>query len=71
MFSADLASRPATAEAIGKKAKAILIFPKVTKAGLVFGGSYGEGVGEEPVDVDPRWAGLTAYSTRRAVGYAT
>jgi len=33
-----------TAEAIGKKAKAILIFPKVTKAGLVFGGSYGEGV---------------------------
>jgi len=33
-----------TAEAIGKKAKAILIFPKITKAGLVFGGSYGEGV---------------------------
>jgi lipid-binding SYLF domain-containing protein len=32
------------AEGIGKKAKAILIFPKVTKAGLVFGGSYGEGV---------------------------
>jgi lipid-binding SYLF domain-containing protein len=32
------------AEAIGKKARAILIFPKVTKAGLVFGGSYGEGV---------------------------
>lgn len=33
-----------TAEAIGKKAKAILIFPKVIKADLVFGGSYGEGV---------------------------
>lgn len=33
-----------TAEAIGKKARAILIFPKVTKAGFVFGGSYGEGV---------------------------
>jgi len=33
-----------TAESIGKKAKAILIFPKITKAGLVFGGSYGEGV---------------------------
>jgi len=32
------------AEAIGKKAKAILIFPKIIKAGLVFGGSYGEGV---------------------------
>ncbi len=33
-----------TAEAIGKKAHAILIFPKIIKAGLVFGGSYGEGV---------------------------
>jgi lipid-binding SYLF domain-containing protein len=29
---------------ISKKARAILIFPKVIKAGLVFGGSYGEGV---------------------------
>ena len=32
------------AEAISKKAKAILVFPKIVKAGLVFGGSYGEGV---------------------------
>ncbi|MDP4078677.1 lipid-binding SYLF domain-containing protein [Acidovorax sp. A1169] len=32
------------AQSVGKKAKAILIFPKITKAGLVFGGSYGEGV---------------------------
>jgi lipid-binding SYLF domain-containing protein len=24
--------------------KAILVFPKIVKAGLVFGGSYGEGV---------------------------
>ena len=32
------------AENIGKKAKGILIFPKIIKAGLVFGGSYGEGV---------------------------
>ena len=29
---------------ISKKAKAVLVFPKVIKAGLVFGGSYGEGV---------------------------
>lgn len=29
---------------LGKKAKAILVFPKIIKAGLVFGGSYGEGV---------------------------
>lgn len=33
-----------TAAVISKKAKAILVFPKVVKAGLVFGGSYGEGV---------------------------
>ena len=33
-----------TAEVIARKACAILVFPKVVKAGLVFGGSYGEGV---------------------------
>ncbi|MDL2336415.1 MAG: lipid-binding SYLF domain-containing protein [Pseudomonadota bacterium] len=32
------------AETLSKKAKAILVFPKIIKAGLVFGGSYGEGV---------------------------
>lgn len=32
------------AERISKEAKEILVFPKVIKAGLVFGGSYGEGV---------------------------
>ena len=32
------------AESIAKKARAILIFPSIVKAGLVFGGSYGEGV---------------------------
>jgi lipid-binding SYLF domain-containing protein len=32
------------AESISQKARAILVFPKVIKAGLVFGGSYGEGV---------------------------
>ncbi len=33
-----------TAESISKQAKAVLVFPKIIKAGLVFGGSYGEGV---------------------------
>ena len=33
----------ATAKLIGSKAKAILIFPSIVKAGLVFGGAYGEG----------------------------
>jgi len=32
------------AETLAKRAKGILVFPKVVKAGLVFGGSYGEGV---------------------------
>ena len=32
------------AEVVSKNAKAILVFPKIVKAGLVFGGSYGEGV---------------------------
>ena len=31
------------AKAIGPKAQAILVFPKVTKAGLGIGGQYGEG----------------------------
>jgi len=35
-------TNPAAA-AISKDAKAILVFPKIVKAGLVFGGSYGEG----------------------------
>lgn len=32
------------AEDISKTARAVLVFPNVIKAGLVFGGSYGEGV---------------------------
>ena len=32
------------AESLSQRAKAVLVFPKIIKAGLVFGGSYGEGV---------------------------
>jgi lipid-binding SYLF domain-containing protein len=32
------------AAAIAEKAEAVLIFPSIIKAGLVFGGAYGEGV---------------------------
>jgi lipid-binding SYLF domain-containing protein len=32
------------AQRLAKSARAILVFPKIIKAGLVFGGSYGEGV---------------------------
>ena len=31
------------AKALGAKAKAVLVFPNVTKAGLGIGGQYGEG----------------------------
>jgi lipid-binding SYLF domain-containing protein len=31
------------AETLSRTAKAILVFPNIVKAGLVFGGSYGEG----------------------------
>ncbi len=36
-------THPIAAE-IAKQSKAVLVFPKIIKAGLVFGGSYGEGV---------------------------
>jgi lipid-binding SYLF domain-containing protein len=32
------------AERLARTARAVLVFPKIIKAGLVFGGSYGEGV---------------------------
>lgn len=32
------------AKTLAKNAKGILVFPNIVKAGLVFGGSYGEGV---------------------------
>lgn len=74
-----------TAEIVGKKAKAILVFPRVLKAGLVFGGSYGEGVlmkGGRVIDyfnsVSGSWglqAGAESYAyavflmSDKAVGY--
>ncbi len=33
-----------SAARIGKEARATLVFPKIIKAGLIFGGAYGEGV---------------------------
>jgi lipid-binding SYLF domain-containing protein len=32
-----------SAKALGEKAKAILVFPSITKGGLIVGGQYGEG----------------------------
>lgn len=38
-----VANNPAAA-GVAEKAQAVLVFPSIIKAGLVFGGSYGEGV---------------------------
>jgi lipid-binding SYLF domain-containing protein len=48
----QLYAKVPAAKAIGAKAAAILVFPKVTKAGLGIGGQFGEGVllrGGKPV----------------------
>lgn len=45
-----LRTHPVAAD-ISRKAKAVLIFPNIVRAGLVFGGSYGEGVLEEGTQV--------------------
>ncbi len=37
-----ISSNPVAA-AVAKKARAILVFPNIVKAGLIFGGAYGEG----------------------------
>lgn len=42
-LNALYAKAPA-AKALGERAKAILVFPGITKGGLVVGGQYGEGV---------------------------
>ena len=40
----NLVARVPAAKALAKDAPAVLVFPKITKAGLVVGGQYGEGV---------------------------
>jgi len=40
---ANLYAKTPSAKALGGKAVAILVFPQVTKAGLMVGGQYGEG----------------------------
>jgi lipid-binding SYLF domain-containing protein len=60
------------AATLSQKAKAVLIFPNIIKAGLLFGGSYGEGAllqGQKPAgyynSVSASWgvqAGAQSYS---------
>jgi lipid-binding SYLF domain-containing protein len=51
-------SNPA-AEAISHQARAILIFPNIVKAGLVFGGAYGEGELLQDHNVDGYYNSVT------------
>ncbi len=48
------------AEKIGEKAAAILVFPNIVKAGLVFGGSYGEGTLMKNGDVEGYYNSVSA-----------
>src|SRR5277367_6677519 len=45
---------------LAKKAKAVLIFPNLVKAGLIFGGAYGEGVLKQDAKVDGYYNSVTA-----------
>jgi len=45
---------------IAKKAKAVLIFPNIVKAGFVFGGAYGEGELKKGDVVDGYYNSITA-----------
>jgi lipid-binding SYLF domain-containing protein len=49
-----------TAAAIAKQAVAVLIFPKIIKAGLIFGGAYGEGELREGGKVTGYYNSVTA-----------
>ena len=59
---------------IAKKAKAVLIFPNIVKAGLVFGGAYGEGVLQQDNKVDSYYNSITAsfgwQAGAQSYGYA-
>lgn len=57
---AKLYAKIPDAKAYGAKAKGMLIFPQVTKAGLIIGGTTGDGVlmvGGQPVDYYSRASG--------------
>lgn len=62
------------AKTLSKSAKGILVFPNIIKAGLVFGGSYGEGVllkGSQVIDYYNSVAGSWGFQAgAQSYGYA-
>ena len=55
-----LTSSNPLAARVASKAKAVLIFPNIVKAGLIFGGAYGEGVLQRGAAVDGYYNSVTA-----------
>jgi len=55
-----LTSTNPTAANIAKQAKAVLIFPNLVKAGLIFGGAYGEGILKQDDRIDGYYNSVTA-----------
>jgi len=66
-------SNPAAA-AVSKQARAILVFPEIVKAGLVFGGAYGEGELRTAGRIDGYYNSITAswglQAGAQSYGYA-
>jgi len=62
------------AEDISKRARAILIFPNIVKAGLVFGGAYGEGELKQGSRIDGYYNSVTGswglQAGAQSYGYA-
>lgn len=62
------------ARQISHEAKAVLVFPNIIKAGLVFGGSYGEGVLKEGPVIDGYYNSVSAswglQAGAQSFGYA-
>lgn len=69
-----LYSKNPSARLLGEHAKAILVFPKIIKAGLVFGGAYGEGELKQGDKVDGYYNSVTAswglQAGAQSYGYA-
>lgn len=63
-----------TAKAVSEKAVAVLVFPNIVKAGLVFGGAYGEGVLQDGAKNDKYYNSLTGswglQAGAQSYGYA-
>ena len=64
----------AIAKDISEQAEAVLIFPNIVKAGLVFGGAYGEGVLQEDGEVSEYYNSVTGswglQAGAQSYGYA-